>query len=198
MVRGILVFIFTLLCVRGSAQSVISSHSGLVHFFEGGISIDGQAVSRINGRFPEIPEGSRLDTNDGRAEILLAPEVFLWLGRNSAIRMQRNSLEDTRVELLEGSAIVQSKQLLPGNAVTLIHKGSQVSLPAYSRYRIDPDSSEFPDGLDQWALERSRAVASDNLNRVRMAAIKSRVKNNRYRRGGPFPAVIVPVPRRTW
>src|SRR6266436_6532604 len=139
MVRGILVFIFTLLCVRASAQSVISSHSGLVHFFEGGISIDGQAVSRINGRFPEIPEGSRLDTNDGRAEILLTPEVFLWLGRNSAIRMQRNSLEDTRVQLLEGSAIVQSKQLLPGNAVTLIHKGSQVSLPAYSRYRIDAD-----------------------------------------------------------
>ena len=119
LLRGVLVCTFTLLCIRASAQSVISTHSGLVHFFEGAISIDGRAVPPINGRFPEVPEGALLHTNEGNAEILLGPEIFLWLGRNSAIRMLRNSLADIRVELLEGSAIVQSAQLLPDNAVTL-------------------------------------------------------------------------------
>jgi hypothetical protein len=135
--RGVLVSTFTLLCIRASAQSVISAHSGLVHFFDGAISIDGRAVSPMNGRFPEVPEGALLHTDEGKAEILLGPEIFLWLGRTSTIRMQRNSLADTRVELLEGSAIVQSAQLPPDNAVTLIHEDSQVRLSAHSLYRID-------------------------------------------------------------
>src|SRR5205807_2557080 len=66
---GVLVSAFTLLSIRASAQSAISTHSGLIHFFEGAISIDGRAVHPINGRFPEIPEGSDLNTNEGKAEI---------------------------------------------------------------------------------------------------------------------------------
>ena len=143
LLRGVLVCTFTLLCIRASAQSVISTHSGLVHFFEGAISIDGRAVPPINGRFPEVPEGALLHTNEGNAEILLGPEIFLWLGQTSTIRMQGNSLIDTRVELIEGSAIVQATQITPDNGVTLIHKDSRVRLSAHSLYRIDalPSSS---------------------------------------------------------
>src|SRR5207237_6937460 len=65
------------------------------------------------------------------------PETFLWLGRSSTIRMQRNSVADTRLELLEGSAIVQSKQLPSENVVTLSHQDSDVQLSANSLYRID-------------------------------------------------------------
>src|SRR4029077_14104819 len=130
--RGVFVSIFALLCIRASAQSVISAHSGLIHFFEGAISIDGRAVPPINGRYAEIPEGSLLNTNDGKAEILLGPETLLWLGPNSAIRLRQNSLADARVELLEGSAVIQSAQLPPGNTETLIHKDSEVRLSAYS------------------------------------------------------------------
>ena len=139
----VIVSIFALLCIRASAQSVISAHSGLIHFFEGAISIDGRAVPPISGRFAEIPEGSLLNTSDGKAEILLGPETFLWLGPNSAIRMQRNSLADARVELIEGSAVVQSIQLPPGNAVTLIQKESEVRLSAQSLYRLDANLSQL-------------------------------------------------------
>ena len=139
----VIVSIFALLCIRASAQSVISAHSGLIHFFEGAISIDGRAVPPINGRFAEIPEGALLNTNEGKAEILLGPETFLWLGPNSAIRMQRNSLAEARVELIEGSAVVQSIELPPGNAVTLIQKDSQVRLSAQSLYRLDAHLSQL-------------------------------------------------------
>jgi hypothetical protein len=141
--RGVFVCVYTLVCMRTSAQSVISTHSGLVHFSEGTVSIDGRTVFPINGRFPEIREGSLLDTNEGKVEILLAPEVFLWLSQNSKICMQRNSLADTRVELLEGSAVVQSTELLPDNRVTLVYKGSQVLLSAHTLYRIDAPSSQL-------------------------------------------------------
>ena len=141
--RSILVYTFTLLCMRASAQSVISAHAGLIHFFEGAISIDGRAVPAISGRFAEIPEGSLLSTNEGKAEILLGPETFLWLGPNSAIRMQRNRLADARVELLDGSAVVQSTELPPDNAVTLIQKDSQVRLSAHGLYRLDATLSQL-------------------------------------------------------
>src|SRR4051812_47856376 len=72
----------TVLCAHASAQSVISVHAGLVHFSEGVVSIDDRMVTPVTGRFPEIPEGSLFSTEDGRAEILLGPDVFLWLDRN--------------------------------------------------------------------------------------------------------------------
>jgi hypothetical protein len=141
--RGVLVCASLLLCTRTVAQSVISTHSGLVHFSEGAISIEDRALSPINGRFPEIPEGSQLRTNDGRAEILLAPEIFLWLDRNSAICMQRNSLTDTRIELLAGSAIVQSTEPPSENGVTLIFTGAKLGISAHSLYRIDVTLSQL-------------------------------------------------------
>jgi hypothetical protein len=135
-----LVFAASWLCLRGSAQTVISSHSGLIYSSEGVVSIDGRAVSQANGRFTQIQEGSLLTTQEGRAEILIAPEAALWLDRYSAIRMQRDSLEDTRIELVQGSAFVQSMDLRSGNSATLIHNSSEIRISAHSLYRVDAAS----------------------------------------------------------
>src|SRR5581483_12433636 len=81
------------------AQSVISAHSGLVHFFDGSVFLDDQRLEQKTGKFDQINNGSELRTQDGRAEVLLTPGTFLRLGANSSIRMLSNKLEDTRVEL---------------------------------------------------------------------------------------------------
>ena len=141
--RGVFVFTVTLLCVRASAQSIISTHSGIVHYFEGAVSIDGRALTPIKGRFLEVHEGSSIVTHEGRAEILLAPDAFLWLGRNSAIRMRRNSLADTRIEVLDGSATVQSTELSPDNRVKLTIKGFCIRLSANALFRIDALSAQL-------------------------------------------------------
>jgi len=228
--RSVLASTFVLFCMRASPQSVISTHSGLVNFFEGDISIDGRPVPQINGRFPEVPEGSLLTTNDGRVEILLAPEVFLWLGRHSAIRMQRNSLRDARIDVLAGAAIIQSAQLPPSDAVTLIYREFQVRLSTQSLYRIDASlelsvrrgeanvtngvgsfvltgprrlifssglTTTLPDGepdyLDQWALERRQTLASA-LARGEAGANAAKRRPRIHR---AYPAVMLPIPRRT-
>src|SRR3981081_3809939 len=90
------------------AQSVISAHSGLVHYVEGQVLLDGKPVEVKITAFPEIKEGKELRTEDGRAEILLNPGVFLRMGENSAIRMVSNKLSDSRVEFLSGSMIIES------------------------------------------------------------------------------------------
>ncbi len=94
----------------GYAQSVLSVRSGVVNYFEGSAFLDGQPLAEKFGTFPAIKEGSTLRTEHGRAEVLLTPGVFLRIDQNTALRMISTSLSDTRAELLNGSAILDSLQ----------------------------------------------------------------------------------------
>src|SRR5271154_499114 len=109
-----------------SAQSVLSTHSGVIHTSEGAVFADDQAVNQKYGTFPALKEKSVLRTEAGRAEVLLTPGVFLRLGENSAIKMIDNRLSDTRVELLKGTAMVECDDPMKENAVTMIYGDFQV------------------------------------------------------------------------
>jgi hypothetical protein len=120
-------------------QAVISTRSGVVHFFEGTVSVAGQPLTAHFGKFTSIPEGAELRTEQGRAEILLTPGVFLRIGENSAVRMVDTALADTRVELLAGAAMVESADAAQGTAVTLLFRNWIVRQPHEGNYRIDSD-----------------------------------------------------------
>lgn len=120
-------------------QAVISTRSGVVHFFEGTVSVAGQPLTAHFGKFTSMPEGAELRTEQGRAEILLTPGVFLRVGENSAIRMVDTALADTRVELLAGSAMVESAEAAQGTAVSLLFRNWIVRQPHEGNYRIDSD-----------------------------------------------------------
>jgi hypothetical protein len=122
-----------------SAQSVISTHSGVLYFFEGSVFIGEEKLEQKFGKFPEIGEGRELRTEDGRAEVLLTPGVFIRLDENSSIKMLSNRLSDTRVELLGGSAILESQEITAGTSVKLTHKQWQMWVPERGVYRIDAD-----------------------------------------------------------
>ncbi len=94
------------LALPAGAQSVISTHSGVIHFFEGAVYLGDQPLEAHLGRYPSVPLGGQLSTAAGRAEVLLTPGTFLRLGDQSSIRMLKNDLADTQVELQAGSAIV--------------------------------------------------------------------------------------------
>jgi hypothetical protein len=125
--------------VSAYGQAVISTHSGLVHFFEGAVTVAGQPLQARFGEFTAIPEGGELRTAQGRAEILLTPGVFLRVGENSSIRMVSSSLADTKVEMLTGSAIVESAENTPGTSVTLLYKNWTVHQAGEGNYRLDCD-----------------------------------------------------------
>src|SRR3974377_1359907 len=111
-----------LLAVPADSQSVISTRSGVVHFFEGAVYVGDPPLESHPGRFPSIPQGAELRTEAGRAEVLLTPGVFLRIGEHTTIRMIASELSDSRVELLAGSAIVDSAGPAPGTSVTLLYK----------------------------------------------------------------------------
>src|ERR1051326_8247865 len=84
------------------AQSVISAHSGIIHYVEGEVSIDGNAIHPKFAEFPEVKAGQLVATAEGRVEILLTPGVFLRMAENTSVRMVSNALADTRLEVVSG------------------------------------------------------------------------------------------------
>src|SRR4051812_25231015 len=100
----------SLLCAGSAlAQQVISARSGLIHYVEGAVQLDGQPVEVKIASFKEMKDNSELTTTDGRAEILLSPGAFLRLGENSAVRMVSGKLTDSRLEFLSGEAVIEAE-----------------------------------------------------------------------------------------
>jgi hypothetical protein len=121
---------------------VTSAHSGTLHYFEGDVSIDGvQAQSKV-GRFTEMKEQQVLRTAQGRAEVLLTPGVFLRVGENTSIKLLDNRLVSTRVELLSGTAMVESDDpqlTIKDSPVTMIYKDYQIQMLKHGVIEISSD-----------------------------------------------------------
>jgi hypothetical protein len=125
------------------AQQVISAHSGVIHFVEGQVTLDGQPVQPKFGEFPDVKNGQTLAAEDGRAEVLLTPGVILRIAENSSFQMVSNSRSDTRLSVLTGSAIVEVGELLQSNAITVLYNDAHIELVKKGLYRIDSDPGKL-------------------------------------------------------
>ena len=169
--------VVTVLTPPADGQSVISTRSGIIHFFEGAVYLGDQPLESHPGKFSSVPEGAVLRTAEGRAEVLLTPDVFLRLGDRTTIRMVANKLSDTRVELLGGSAVVDSADPGSGTSVTLIYRNWNVRGFEQSVYRIDSDPPRL------WVLQ-GKAEVSANPNQGALL-----IEQGMY---VPFAPVLVP------
>ena len=124
------------------AQSVISAHSGLVHYVEGRVLLADKEIDPKFGQFPEIKKNEVLKTEDGRAEVLLSPGVFLRVAENSSIRMINNDLSNTRIEVLTGRALVESaSETLKDDAVSLQLHDDTIRIAKNGLYEIFAETS---------------------------------------------------------
>lgn len=139
------------LVVSAYGQSVISAHSGVVHYVEGEVAIENKPVDMKFGHFPEIKPNEVISTTEGRAEILLTPGSFLRLAENTSVKMVSNHLSDTRLELLSGEILVESvngnkdsaSALAKGNAITVTFKDSSTSLLKPGLYEFNAAASRM-------------------------------------------------------
>jgi len=127
------------------AQSVISAHSGLIHYAEGRVLLDGKQVEVKISAFPEIKPDMQLRSEDGRAEVLLNPGVFLRMGENTAILMVSNKLSDSKVEFQSGSAVIESSGDLAqkDDSVTILYKTAAIHLRKKGIYRFDSEPAQL-------------------------------------------------------
>jgi hypothetical protein len=125
------------------AQYVISAHAGVVQYVEGRAYLNDQVVEPKFGQFPDIKENQEFRTEEGRAEILLTPGVFLRLGENSAIRMLSTHLTDAKVEVLSGSAVIECNDVPKDNSIQTIYKGNAIRFDKQGLYRIDTEPARL-------------------------------------------------------
>jgi hypothetical protein len=118
-------------------QRAISAHSGMVNYVEGNVTLDNKDLDPKVTELPEVKNRSVVATETGRAEVLLTPGAFLRLSENSSFRMISNTLWDTRVEVVSGSALVEIDELLKDNAVNVQYGEAQIALLKKGIYRID-------------------------------------------------------------
>jgi hypothetical protein len=138
---GLTVLLAGASCAWG--QSAISAHSGMIHYVEGKVLLEGQPVEPKFGEFPEVKNDQVLETAEGRAEVLMTPGVFLRLAENSSFKMLSNRLSDTAIEVLSGSTILEVDQLMKDNAITIRYKDATIALSKEGLYRVDADSNKL-------------------------------------------------------
>jgi len=139
-------------------QLTISTHSGLIQFTSGSVLLDDKEVHKTTTNSLEMKDGSVLRTeNDGNAEVLLTPGVFLRIAPLSSVRMDSNSLSDTRVALLSGSAMVECDELLQGNSVAFTIADKRIEFRKNGLFRLEANPPAI-------AAIKGEAYVAGNIN----------------------------------
>jgi hypothetical protein len=118
----------------------ISTHSGLVQVTVGSVFLNDKPLHKTVTNMVSMKPGEVLRTGkDGNAEVLLTPGVFLRLGNDSSVRLDTNSLSDTKVAILSGSSMVECDELLSDNAVSFTVGDHIVQLQKRGLFRLEAD-----------------------------------------------------------
>jgi hypothetical protein len=152
----------------------------MIHFVEGQAYLGDQPVETKFGNFPEVKENAQLRTEDGRAEVLLTPGVFMRLGENSSFRMITNRLIDTRLELLSGTAIIEAEDIAKDNSVTVVYKDASVHVAKKGLYRFEAASGElkvFDGDAEVTAADKTVEVKESRLIELNTLAVRKFDKN---------------------
>jgi hypothetical protein len=115
---------------------------GTVNYVEGQASIAGQPLDASAIGTAELKAGQSLDTQIGKAEILLTPGIFFRLGDNSSVTMISPSLTDTELRLDKGRAMVEIAELHQQNNVTIVQHGDRALLRKTGLYEFDSENDQ--------------------------------------------------------
>jgi len=133
------------LCVPAwAARSELRTATpGTLNYVEGQASVADQQLDSESIGSVEVPSGKSLTTQQGKAEILLTPGVFLRLGDNSSAKMVSPSLTNTDLALTKGEAMVEVDEIHPANNIHIEEDGANVRLQKTGLYDFDADHQQL-------------------------------------------------------
>jgi hypothetical protein len=116
-----------------------AARPGTVNYVEGAAYLDGQQITGKSIGSTDMNPGEELTTQQGKAEILLTPGVFLRLDDHSAVKMISPDLTRTQVELEHGRAGVEVDEIHPQNNLDIIDAGVSTQLLKNGFYEFNAD-----------------------------------------------------------
>jgi len=128
---------------------------GTLNYVEGQASMNDQALGTKSVGNAELENGQILETGNGKAEILLAPGVYLRIGDNSSIKMVSTSLTNTEVALDRGEAMLEVDQIYPQNNIHISQPGADTRV-------LKPGLYDFDAANERVRVFEGRAIVSAN------------------------------------
>lgn len=109
---------------------------GAINYIEGQATLNGQPLNQSSIGTAMQP-GETLETQAGKAEVLLTPGVFLRLNDGSAVQMNANGLANTVVTITKGLAMVEADDVQAANNIVINIGGMPVKLAKRGLYEFD-------------------------------------------------------------
>ena len=122
---------------RGDTQSRGNAVPGTLNYVEGQVSLDSQPLNSKSIGEAIWEPGQSITTENGKAEVLLTPGVFLRVGSNSAVKMISPSLTNTEIGVEEGEASVEIAEIHKQNDIRIDADGVTTELLKNGYYDFD-------------------------------------------------------------
>jgi hypothetical protein len=126
----------------------VSAKPGVVNYIEGNVSLNGKPVSSESLKTAFLNPNDTLSTDAGKAEVLLAPGIFLRLGDHSTVRMISPSLTDTQIELKAGQAMIEADNIIKDSRLTVLNGTASVLIDRNGLYKLTAGDSPSVAVLD--------------------------------------------------
>jgi uncharacterized membrane protein YgcG len=110
-----------------------------LNYVEGTASIGSQTLNSNSIGSVTLAPGQTITTEQGKAEVLLTPGVFLRLGGASAVKMISPSLTNTEVSVERGQATVEVADIYKQNQLIVDEGTSRTRLLKNGLYDFDAD-----------------------------------------------------------
>jgi FecR protein len=143
----------------GTKTDAHSALPGTLNYVEGQAAIGALTLDAKSVGTVDLQSGQELTTENGKAEILLTPGVFLRLGENSSAKMISPSLTRTEVDLERGEALVEVAEIHPENDIRIDENSATTRLLKTGVY-------DFDAARDQVRVFNGRAPVQDGDRQV--------------------------------
>jgi len=126
--------------VSASALDTKYPLPGTLNYVMGEAWIGTQPLNEKSAGSAALKAGQSLRTENGAAEIILAPGAFMRMGNDSSVKMISLNLTNVEVELRQGQAIVQVGELR--NTIRVLEHGVTTQLLKKGLYEFDADQHQ--------------------------------------------------------
>jgi hypothetical protein len=170
-----------------AANTPMTPPPGTLNYVEGQVSIQGQEQTPKSIGTSYLGPNQVLETQNGNAEVLLTPGVYLRIGHNSEVEMVSPELTNTEVKLMAGSAMVEVDQLYKENDISVLVGDARARVESKGLYGFEasPAAAAVLDGKAlvsegdrQVRLKKGREVRLDGLQLKAQSLPKEAVEND--------------------
>lgn len=117
----------------GMAQPSRMPMPGALNVTQGQVAVDGSPAPAQSTRGERLRAGQVIETQHGKAELLLTPGSFLRIGDHAKVQMVSSSLEHTAVRLDRGKALLDAGVKYNRN-LTVFMDGARVRIKRHGLY----------------------------------------------------------------